>query len=95
MITKTFICDKCKQSVGDDQLIRLTTSMSVPAPTNYNPKATTRINVEKDVCIECLKKAKVFKKDYDPNNVDVKQVKDDFQDAFVSILEEIGVRFEE
>jgi hypothetical protein len=57
MITKTYICDSCKKSVGETELTTLSISLKVlTSPNGY----TKTLTASKDVCRECLEKKGVL-----------------------------------
>jgi len=57
MVTKTFICDVCKKSVGESELFPVTINVSIPGQTYH--KAVT---VNKDICRDCLEKKGIITK---------------------------------
>lgn len=93
MITKTFICDVCKKSVGETELTTITISNKmVKSPNGY---ASTQ-NVSKDVCVHCLK-SKGLLVEVEPSEIEATILKNQktFEQKFIDILEDLGVAFQE
>jgi len=94
MITKTFICDKCKKSVGEFELLSLKVTIREAKPTSVY--ARNLADSEKDICKECLVKTGMI-----PTNFEQQSDKDEASIAnkktldtkLIEILEDLGVQF--
>lgn len=94
MITKTFICDVCKKSVGETELKSLSISMKgVIAPNGYASTQT----VSKDICKECLEKKGILSSVPDGQKYEDVNAKNNksLEDKLMDILEDLGVAFAE
>lgn len=89
MITKTYICDLCKKSVGEKELIELSTTISIPSHL-YRKNLT----IKKEICVNCLKAKDL----YIPKNEEIteeKSVKNEkvLRDILIDLLVELDVSF--
>jgi hypothetical protein len=94
MITKTFICDSCKKSVGETELTTLSISLKVCK--NSNGYATT-ISANKDICKDCLEKKGILvtvPENQKPDEVIAKNQKC-LEDKIADFLADLGVVFEQ
>lgn len=97
MITKTFICDKCKKSVGETDLRQISVKITKSGVPSYD---RLNISVDKDVCIDCLKKANIVtemtpeEKEKKGAEIQAKNVKT-VEDKLLELLEDLGVAFAE
>lgn len=92
MITKTFICDICKKSVGESELKTLSISMKgVIAPNGY----TTTQSASKDVCRGCLEEKGILSSLPDGQKYEDVSAKNQksLADKLIDILEDLGVSF--
>ena len=92
MITKTFICDLCKNSVGETELVLLVVEVTMPkAPNGY----AQRLTVKKDICRDCLEKKGIVTKITDEKQRDEIIAKDQktLESKFVDLLVDLGVVF--
>ena len=92
MITKTFICDLCKKSVGESELTTLSISLDMTPSANGYRKT---IRASKDVCKECLEKKGVLvtvPDDEKHEDVYAKNQKS-IEDKIVDFLADLGVAF--
>jgi hypothetical protein len=94
MITKTYICDVCKKSVGESELYGVSVSITVPKkPDTYSQKLLT---INKDICEECLKnKGIVVDIPEDKKNKISESNKKTLESKLIDILEDLGVAFQE
>jgi hypothetical protein len=94
MITKTFICDLCKKSVGETELLALEVNLSMPkSPSGY----TQRLTVKKDICKDCLEKKGIVTVVTDEKQRETITAKNQktLEDKLIDILEDLGVAFQE
>lgn len=93
MKTTTYICDKCKKSVGETELCGI--DVSITSPQN---SCSRRHSAHKDICKECLKSLgiiidlpadKAAASEQDHKN------QKSFEDKFCDMLSDLGVQFEE
>ena len=92
MITKTFICDLCKKSVGETELIPLDVNLSMPkSPSGY----TQRLTAKRDICKECLKAKGIVTEITDEKQRETVITKSQktFEEKFVDMLADLGVAF--
>jgi len=92
MITKTFICDVCKKSVGEPELKTLSVLMKgIVSPSGY----TSNQSASKDVCKECLEKRGILSLAPDGQKLDDVYAKNQktLADKLIDILEDLGVAF--
>ena len=95
MITKTFICDVCKKSVGETELFPLSVSLTIPNQRSvYSAKL---VNCNKDVCRECLEKKGLITDAVENGDKkeEFQQNQKTFESKFIDFLEDIGVAFVE
>lgn len=95
MITKTFICDLCKKSVGESELFKVATAITIPKQKNsYSQKLAS---CDKDVCRECLEKKGLVTDAIENGDKkeEFQQNQKTFESKFVDFLEDIGVAFVE
>lgn len=87
MKTTTYICDICKNSVGEKELITL----KVTTP---NCQCLSYTGVTKDVCINCLKKRGFT---FEENDIQISMTKNEktMSDKLIDILDDLGVAFTE
>ena len=97
MITKTFICDVCKKSVGEFDLFKVTTNLEFPKQ-EVNYRTNHLASCQKDVCRGCLEKKGLVTEGYGEKGKDsegaVRNQKT-FESKFIDFLEDIGVAFVE
>lgn len=94
MITKTYICDKCNKSVGEEDLCTVEITIKSPRPASYNNKIT---RIEKHICKNCLTDKGIRvelpegqkKEDLDKKNETC------LEDKILDFLQDLGVVFEE
>ena len=94
MITKTFICDCCKKSVGEAELVNLTILADILK--NADGRRTGTV-VNKDVCADCLNKKGVLSEVPEGqkfNDVLAKNQKT-LEDKILDFLADLGVMFEQ
>ena len=93
MITKTFICDICKQSVGQTELYPISVSVTIPKP--YH--GTFKTAGSKDICKTCLTKKGILVECPDGVSETEKEQKNKktLEDKLLEILEDLGVQFQE
>lgn len=93
MKTTTYICDKCKKSVGKDDLVEITFSATlIQTPNGYNRTQ----NIKKDVCKSCLKdKGLIIEFNQEKYEQDLKKNEKTMEDKLIEILEDLGVAFQE
>lgn len=93
MITKTFICDMCKKSVGETELTQLSISMKMFKATSGYANILT---ANKDICKDCLEKKGILT--YLPEGQKHEDIATKNQkalsDKLIDILEDLGVVFE-
>lgn len=95
MITKTFICDLCKKSVGELELYQVSTSLSIPQYSGYSKSYAT---VKKDICKCCLtEKGIVIEGTDDRKKIAENEEKNQktFETKVLELLEDLGVAFVE
>jgi len=96
MITKTFICDKCKKSVGEAELYPVHTKIELPPRADRNYRRTAECKM--DFCKDCLSKQGILveasenKDEEEKNQI---QNKKTFETKLIDILSDLGVMFEE
>ena len=95
MITKTFICDLCKKSVGETELFGIEVNINVPGKSGYGGRYVTQ---KKEVCKECLEKKGIVTeatgdraKDQQNGTANQKTL----EQKMIDILEDLGVQFTE
>jgi|GEM_PF-1135952 len=96
MITKTFICDMCKKSVGESELFQVSTSLTIPKQSNTYSR--TLASSTKDICKDCLKAKGIVteKSDDDKKNDAISQNNQKtFESKVLDLLEDLGVAFTE
>lgn len=93
MVTKTFICDICKNSVGETELCEVGVSIKRP----QNPY-TTMLTCKKDICKKCLEKKGIVTettgdraKDIQSETTNQKTI----ESKLIELLEDLGVQFTE
>ena len=91
MITKTYICDSCKKSVGEKELIEVSTTLNIPCH-HYRKN----LNVKKDICISCLKAKGIYvpdeNKDQIEEDISIKNEKK-LKDTLIDLLQQLDVSF--
>ena len=93
MKTITFICDKCKQSKSEADIVAIDVSYKIVRQNHNYPQSAS---AKKDICKQCLDKLGLLhqlpEKDYsEPENRNLRT----FEDKLVDILSDLGVMFEE
>lgn len=93
MKTTTYICDKCKKSVGKDDLVEISFSAKlIKMPNNYSSSQT----ISKDVCKDCLKeKGLIIEFEPEKHEQDLKKNVKTIEDKLIDILDDLGVAFQE
>lgn len=89
MIKKEYICDVCGKSVKKEDLMRLDSKLSMPFSYSYS-----HLRVEKDICLDCLDERGLTVKD--PKGITSSMLKQNqvtLEDRLISILEDVGVKF--
>lgn len=96
MITKTFICDLCKKSVGESELFKVVTAITIPRQKN-DCYSRNLASCDKDVCRECLEKKGLVTDAIENGDKkeEFQQNQKTFESKFVDFLEDIGVAFVE
>ncbi len=94
MITKTFICDKCNKSVGENELIPVKVEIVLPPKkgSSYSRTATAK----KELCKDCLvKEGIIYEIPEDEKQAVETQVKNvkTLETKLIEILEDLGVCF--
>ena len=103
MITKTFICDVCKKSVGESELFQVTASVTIPKQANYSSQKRANYSsqkiasCDKDICRGCLEKKGLIAEYSSDGKKDeqVAQNQKTFEAKVIDFLEDIGVAFVE
>lgn len=103
MITKTFICDVCKSSVGENDLIQISSSIIIPKQPNgtiefYKNRSRTIVSTTKDVCKPCLEKKNLILERSDNNETNIlndASNQKSIETRLIDILEDLGVQFAE
>jgi hypothetical protein len=93
MVTKTFICDICKLSVGETELCTVDVSVTYPQD-RYNKL----LSCKKDICKECLKKKGIVAERTGERVKDEQTAASNqktFEQKFTDFLEDLGVAFVE
>lgn len=93
MKTITYICDKCKKSVGAEDLIEIQFSANlIKKPNGYHSLQT----IKKDICKKCLEeKGLIVEFDQEKYEQDLKKNKKTIEDKILEFLEDLGVAFQE
>lgn len=91
MKTTTYICDKCKKSVGEDELVPLSISAYfIQVQNTY--KTTTK--ADRDICKSCLReKGLLVEADAETLKERTGRNEKTLEDKMLEILEELGVAF--
>jgi hypothetical protein len=94
MITKTFICDLCKKSVGEMELLPMQVDLTMPKAPNGYPQ---RLTVKKEICRECLEKKGVVTTIADEKEREIITAKNQktLENKIVDFLADLGVAFTE
>ena len=95
MKTTTYICDKCKKSVGATDLYSVEVSLKKPDSNGYS---STLHSTSKDICKDCLKSIGILTEiPEDKKQSEAQQTKNQktFEDRFCDMLSDLGVLFEE
>lgn len=102
MVTKTFICDVCKKSVGESELIQISSTITIPHQPNGSDyyKGNTRrlVACNKDVCADCLKsKGLVIELSLNKETAaqDSANNQKSFETKLIDFLSDLGVAFME
>jgi hypothetical protein len=86
MRTTTYICDICKQSKSQDDLVEVKIS--------FDTKGRYRPESKKDICKECLKKRGLLLENTEnPDEETRKSNQKTIESKIVDILEDLGVQF--
>lgn len=93
MKTTTYICDKCKKSVGKEELIEINVSgILIDVPNGYRNNQL----ISRDICKSCLREkgllleySKETLENYTKKNIKT------LEDKFLEILEDLNVAFQE
>lgn len=95
MITRTFICDVCKKSVGEAELFRVNTKITTPKQDNRGLGCL--VSCDKDICRGCLEKKGLIAEysSDDKKHEQVAQNQKTFEAKVIDFLEDIGVAFVE
>jgi hypothetical protein len=91
MVTQTYICDDCKQSVGKEDLCSIEVSIG------FNEASYTRRgkSLKKDICKDCLRKRDMLVESQDGVAVEPAIKTSTFEKKFMDFLVDLGVMFEE
>ena len=96
MITKTFICDECKSSVGEKELYSFDVDLKGHNQPRYSP---SYISIKKDICKKCLEKRGVLTElsdeDREAKEEALKKNTKCVEDKLIEILEDLGVAFQD
>ena len=95
MVTETFICDICKQSVGESELFKIDTTITVPkAPNHYSGKL---VGCNKDICRCCLEKKGILtiSEEGTPTQEFVDKNTKTLETKLVDFLVDLGVVFQD
>ena len=93
MKTTTYICDKCKKSVGAEDLIEIKFSANlIKKPSGYySPQL-----INKDICKKCLEeKGLIIEFNKEKYEQDLKKNEKTIEDKILEFLEDLGVAFQE
>lgn len=94
MKTTTYICDTCKKSVSQNDLVELTLGVK---NLFFNQESSySRNQVTKDICKECLKKKGfVIEENITKDNKDEIFSKNErtLESKIIDILEDLGIAF--
>jgi sulfur relay (sulfurtransferase) complex TusBCD TusD component (DsrE family) len=95
MKTTTYICDICKKSVGEAELVTVEISAKMmKMPNGYMQQQ----RVSKDICKDCLKGRGIVT-EYVPGENDLEEItkanNKTLESKLVDILEDLGVQFQE
>ena len=93
MKTTTYICDKCKKSVGAEDLIEIKFSASlIKKPTGDNSLQI----IKKDICKKCLEeKGLIVEFDQEKYEQNLNKNEKTIEDKILEFLEDLGVAFQE
>ncbi len=99
MRTTTFICDVCKKSVGETELLKVSASVTVPRQVSYSGKksfsAQKLLSCDKDICKDCMSAKGLIvlsKEGEDQEEIGNQKT---FEAKLIDFLEELGVAFVE
>lgn len=93
MKTTTYICDKCKNSVGKEDLVEISFSANLIKMPNGN---NSYQSVKKDVCKKCLnEKGLILEYDKERFEQDLKKNEKTMDDKLIDFLSDLGVMFQE
>jgi len=92
MKTTTYICDHCKKSVSETDLVSIDTSYQITKQgTNY--KSTYRAN--RDICKSCLDKLGLLSEQPEQDTDELfNKNRKTFETQFIDMLADLGVQFE-
>ena len=87
MITKSYICDLCKKSVGEKELIELSTIMVLNSMRN--------LKIRKEICVNCLKAKDIYVPKDEEKITEDESLKNEkrLRDIFIDLLQELDVSF--
>ncbi|HEX3026392.1 MAG TPA: hypothetical protein VHR42_04090 [Clostridia bacterium] len=94
MVTKTFICDKCKKSVGETELYSVEVELNRPTG-GYSSRMHS---AHKDICKECLKTLGIIvdaPEDAKEREKQTSKNQKTFENRICNFLSDLGVLFEE
>ena len=93
MKTTTYICDKCKKSVGAEDLIEIQFSaILIKKPNLYNSSQT----IKKDICKKCLEeKGLIVEFDQEKYEQNLNKNEKTIENKILEFLEDLGVVFQE
>ena len=93
MKTTTYICDKCKKSVGAEDLTEIKFSANIiKQPNGYNSSQI----INKDICKKCLEeKGLIIEFNQEKYAQDLNKNKKTIEDKILEFLEDLGVVFQE
>ena len=93
MKTTTYICDKCKKSVGAEDLIEINFSANlIKKPNGYYSSQP----INKDICKKCLEeKGLIIEFNEEKYEQDLKKNEKTIEDKILEFLEDLGVVFQE
>ena len=93
MKTTTYICDKCKKSVGAEDLIEIKFSANlIKKPNGYHSSQL----INKDICKKCLEeKGLIIDFNEEKYEQDLKKNEKTIEDKILEFLEDLGVVFQE
>jgi hypothetical protein len=92
MKTTTYICDKCKESKSQDDLVPIELTYNIARPNSY--RHTVRHS--RDLCKGCLDKLGLLTElPESPHDEELKKNDRTFESRFIDLLSDLGLMFEE